>query len=440
MNYLRHPAWLWLEKHDKTKIPPIDSALQAMFDAGHEFEQYPERLFPDGVTISFDDYFSMSRRTTQAIERGVQTIFQPKFDKGVFTCISDIITFVDDKTIDLYEIKSSTSVHKDHLYDLAFQANIIESNQLKVRSIFVIYVNNRYIRHGAIDPQQMTITEDVTERVRELEKYTTEAMVAALQTAENKIMPDPGYGNLGVLGRKNKWKPIYENVFPLAGIESHSGVEVDATKIKLFLDTFEYPLYFLDYETMNSVVPYFDGHRPYQQVPTQYSLHVIREPGGTPEHYEYLHRERTEPSRPLAEQLIKDIGTHGSIIVWNQSFEKTRNSEIGAMYPELADAMMAINQRVVDLMIPFKNRWYADPEFGGSASIKNVLPVLCPELSYAALAINNGASAQIIWTDTVIRGKYPDQESQIFADLLRYCELDTWAMVAIWRVLDELAL
>lgn len=199
-----------------------------------------------------------------------------------------------------------------------------------------------------------------------------------------------------------------------------------------------FPLYFLDYETMSGLIPYFDGQRPYQQVPFQYSLHILESPGAKLTQKEYLHRDNSDPARPLTEQLINDIGTKGSIIVWFEGFEKARNSELAEMLPEYQEALWAINDRVVDLMIPFKNKWYDDPRFNGSASIKQVLPVLCPELSYKELGIQEGGSAQRLWMEAVLDSKHPEDKDKVLNDLLEYCKLDTLAMVEIFRVLDRL--
>ena len=108
------------------------------------------------------------------------------------------------------------------------------------------------------------------------------------------------------------------------------------------------------------------------------------------------------------------------------------------MLPEYKAAMEAINERVVDLMLPFKQKWYDDPRFNGSASIKNVLPVLCPHLSYKELGIQEGGSAQRLWMEAVLDEKRTDQKEQILADLVEYCSLDTLAMVEIYKKLKEL--
>lgn len=203
----------------------------------------------------------------------------------------------------------------------------------------------------------------------------------------------------------------------------------------------QYPLYFFDYETMQGMVPYFDGQRPYQQVPFQFSLHVIREPGAEPEHIEYLHADNTNPAPAVAEQLVEVLGTEGTILAWNMSFEKSVNTDIGRMFPKYEKQMERINARVVDLMVPFKAKWYDDPRFEGSASIKKVLPVLCPELSYGELGIQEGNTAQRTWMEVVLDGKRPDEKTHVLADLREYCKMDTWAMVKIFYVLqgiDEL--
>lgn len=443
MLFLKHPAWLWLKKHDKLKLPPIDEGTQAMFDAGHKFEAYAEALFENGVTLGFNnynEYNSLTERTTQAFNDGETTVFQSRFVWGEYNCLPDIVDVVGDKEVDLYEIKSSTRVKDEHLYDLAFQRAVIEGNGLRIRKIFVIYVNNEYVRHGDINSEELTKMDDVTLAVHNLASFTETNMPLALVTMKSGTMPDPNPIFLSKLGDKREWQSIYES---LVGIEkpdySNARATIQKHEIDAFLSELEYPLYFLDYETMSAVVPYFDGHRPYQQVPSQYSLHILDSPDAELRQKEYLHRDNTDPSLPIAQHLVEDIGTSGSIITWNASFEKSCNVTLGKLNPEFADAMTEINERVVDLMIPFKpkNSWYSDPRFEGSASIKKVLPVVVPSLSYKELDIQNGGSAQSLWMQAVLDGKREDKE-KILDDLIKYCGLDTLAMVEIFNVLKKI--
>src|SRR3989344_3796516 len=92
--FLKHPAWLWLKKHDKSKLPPVDDNLQAVFDAGNLFETYAQQLFPDGVRLGFteyDEYLNLTERTRKAISEGLKTIFQGRFEHDQITCICDVI-------------------------------------------------------------------------------------------------------------------------------------------------------------------------------------------------------------------------------------------------------------------------------------------------------------------------------------------------------------
>lgn len=442
MLFLKHPAWLWVKKHDKSKIPPVDENTQAMFDNGHKFEPYAESLFPEGVTLGFsdyDEYLSLPQRTQDAIDRGDQVLFQPRFEWNEFTCISDIVSFVGEKKVDLYEIKASTSAKPEHEFDLAFQTAVLEGVGLTVRNIYVIHVNNQYVRRGEVEAEKITTTTDITDKVRAKGDLTAKYMPMALDVANSHTMPNPN-PSLAKLGSKSEWLTIYENIFPPEPKMWPADTKpvIQHETINQFLGGLKYPLYFLDYETLMNLVPYFDGQRPYQQVPFQYSLHILRSPNAELEWREYLHRDTSDPARPLTEQLIKDVGTEGTVLVWYEAFEKSRNSELGEMFPEYREAMEALNDRVVDLIIPFKSKWYDDPRFEGSASIKKVLPVLCPELSYKTLGIQEGGSAQRLWMEAVLDGKRTDQKEQILADLLEYCKLDTLAMVEIFRVLQKL--
>lgn len=437
--FLKQPAWLWLKKNDPKKLPPVDENTQALFDAGHQFEPFAESLFPEGATLGFSDYseyLSLPQRTQDAIKNGTQVLFQPRFEWQDFTCICDIVSFVGDNEVDLYEIKASTSAKVEHEFDLAFQTAVLEGTGLKVRNIYVIHVNNQYVRHGAIEADKITSTEDVTDKVRKKSDVTAKYMPLALATAQQNTMPNPSL-DLAKLGSKKSWLQVYEAIVPQPPKEypADTAPTIQHDKVKNFLDQLKYPLYFLDYETLMSLVPYFDGHRPYQQVPFQYSLHILQSPDAELKWKEYLHRDNSDPARPLTEQLIKDIGDSGTVLVWYEGFEKARNSELGKMLPEYKEAMEAINDRVIDLMVPFKGKWYDDPRFEGSASIKQVLPVLCPELSYKDLGIQEGGSAQRLWMEAVLDDKRADQKEQILADLIEYCKLDTLAMVEVYRKL-----
>jgi hypothetical protein len=483
MLYLRHPAWLWLKKHDKAKLPPVDDSTQAMFDAGFLFESYAEQLFPNAVKLgfnNFNEYRTLPARTKQAISSGAKVVLQGRFEAGNITCIFDVLKKVGENTFDLYEIKSSTSVKSDHEYDLAFQKEVLEESGFRVRKIFVIHVNSDFVRAGDIKVEEISKTEEVTDRVEKLELFTQTNIKRALEVVSQKEIPDisPARAKLGSV---YDWLAIYKeladfdeySIYHLCspraelfadleklGIKNISdipdGFELndkqkrqvaatklgkvisDKVKIKKFIGKLKFPLYFLDYETLSSVVPYFDGLGPYKQLPFQYSLHVLESPEAELQHFEYLHSDNSNPIEPLSETLKSQIGTKGTVLVWYEGFEKSCNDLMGKIAPQFRDFYKSVNARVIDLMKPFSEGAYVHKDFCGSASIKKVLPVLIPELSYKDLDINKGDAAQRLWMEAVLEGKRETEKEKILADLLKYCELDTLAMVKIYQFLENL--
>ena len=175
---------------------------------------------------------------------------------------------------------------------------------------------------------------------------------------------------------------------------------LDKIKLKNFLDSFVYPIYFLDYETYPLAVPIYNKYKTYQQMVFQYSLHIVNK-DGTILHKEYLETEQGDPSRNLIKQLSSDIGPVGSVISWNKTFEMGRNEDMARLYPEHSEFLKDVNKRMIDLADFINKEMYIHPDFLGDWSIKNVLPVMVPELSYKKLKINKGDQAMLTWWDMV---------------------------------------
>ncbi len=210
------------------------------------------------------------------------------------------------------------------------------------------------------------------------------------------------------------WKPYY-----------------DTAALKEFKQQVEYPIYYLDFETVMYGVPEFDESSPYQQIPFQYSIHVQKEKGSAHEHFEYLGDGVNDPRPKLIRQMLQHIDNTGSVMVYNATFEKTCIKKLAERFPEYAEELLAINERMVDLMTPFRMGWVEYPGFNGSYSIKAVLPVLVPELSYKNLDIQEGLTASFTYAQL----KFQDEETQAEQrkQLLDYCCLDTFAMVKIFE-------
>ena len=438
MMFLRHPAWLWLKKHARHMLPPVDAALQARFDEGHAFEPYAESLFPGVVRLGFSDFSSYQALTNETLatwESGVSVVAQGRYEDGLTTCISDIVRR-DGEGFILSEIKSGTSAKPEHTFDLAFQRIVLEAAGFPIKRCEVAHVNREYVRSGEIDPKQLVAITNITEAVDEQLASTGARIDQALSVVASDTMPDPA-PERARLKSYDEWLEIRAKLNPPlaqnsihrlpfmnaekasalieAGIKAIDQIEdpsvlgkstrrylsalarggrcIDKDGLDSFLSEIVYPVYYFDYETTQSLLPPWDGTRPYQQVPFQYSLHIQHEPGGDIEHREYLHRDSSNPMPTLLERLREDIGDTGSVLVWYEGFEKARNNEMAAAFPEHAAFLQDLNARVIDLMKPFANEIITDPAFKGSASIKAVLPVLVPELTYDDLNIREGSSA-----------------------------------------------
>lgn len=485
--YLKHPAWLWLEKHEKDKLPEVDDDTQAIFDAGNLFEEYAEQLFPGALKLGyktevgafdFAKYQALPELTKDALMGEHTVLLQGRVEVDGLTCIFDVLERTAMGTFNLYEIKSSTEAKPEHEHDLAFQTLVLEKAELTIENVYVIHVNTAYVRRGGIDPQEITDTTEVTSAVRSRLAETSVEVEKAKAVLAMLEMPDPS-PRFARNGAFREWLYIYEELFvtdhedsiytvPAFGARKIGELEdlgitkisqipdelslspkltalvqaarsntrlINHEAIQTFVNRVVYPIYFLDYETFSSVIPPFDGTRPYQQIPFQYSLHVLESPTAELVHKEFLHTEATLPVRALLEQMTRDIGPDGTVLVWHKSFEMGRNMLMAEMEPDFNAFLYNLNDRIIDLKEPFSEQWFVDRGFRASASIKDVLPVLVPELSYKDLNVRGGATAQRIWMQTVFDGKHPEQKAEIMEDLRKYCERDTLAMVKIWEVL-----
>ena len=268
-------------------------------------------------------------------------------------------------------------------------------------------------------------------------------------------LPKPNVFDLSILGNKAKiikFEKYYEGKVSFEDLQHENLQEraleqinyeledlqpkIDKEAIKNVLDSLKYPLYFIDYETYQLAIPEFKGTKPYQQLPFQYSLHIVKEKEAPIEHREFLAEiEDKDFIRHFAESMINDMPENGSVIIYNKSFEPARNKEIARMYPDLKDEMERINNNIVDFMELFKQRKYYCKEMHGSASIKSVLPAIYPddlELDYHNLPIvHNGEEASEAFLS--LKGKSKEEQEKIRHGLLVYCELDTYAMVKIWE-------
>ncbi|MBW3538276.1 DUF2779 domain-containing protein [Candidatus Parcubacteria bacterium] len=477
LKYLISPAYLWLAKHAKDKLPPFDEAGEMLVAQGNEVEEYARRLYPGGALVK-SLFQEAVRETEQLVRDGSSTLFQATVLTGRrLYCRADVLQRRGGGW-ELTEVKSSARVKDDHIHDLAFQKIALEEAGYRIDKVLLIYVNSRYRRQGEVDPARLLVRRDVTRKVAAVLDVTRGRIDRALAVVASPRCPED---DPAACGNLYAWLKLYrhlnpdlapENIYRLcrltldqvkrfraAGITKISDIPVsfkltppqraqlELTRLRRAsihhsavareLAGLRYPLQFLDYETVGPAVPLFEGTRPFRALPFQYSLHILPEPGGQLIHKQYLARGTQYPALALLEQLQADLRPEGSVVVWFKPFEMGANDYLAELHPEYGEFLAGVNARVYDLMEIFSNHLYGHPSFGGSASIKKVLPVLIPDMSYQQLGIQEGMAASNGWLRAA-RGQLADHtRDKLYDDLIKYCGQDTLAMVRIYQHLME---
>lgn len=484
LKYLCCPSYLWLFKYQREVVPEDEEvAAKHRLEQGNEVEAWARKLFPDGVMVNAR--FHQARRETEGlVANQTKVIFQATVftDQGLLAK-ADIIEF-DAKTKNwtLYEVKSTTKVKKDrfHIEDVAFQKMAFEESGYEIGQTYLIYLNKDYIRRGDVQPDALFTKEDVSDRVDEIlpdikamagdaieflgQSEAPKGCSCRLKSKLNRCptfaylnpeIPEYSVFNIARLRGKNLALLVDEEIYAvdevpddikLTPIQRNQVTEaktkqpiIDLPAIAELLDELEFPLLFLDYEAIAMAIPLYQGITPYQQVPFQYSLHVLSAPGAKLEHHWFLDQVGKElPAEPLLNSLASVIGTKGSMIVWHKSFETGRNTEMSKMFPSYSNLLNSMNDRVFDLKDIFAKQHFVHHGFGGSNSIKAVLPVMIPEFSYKGLDIQGGDVAAIRWYEAVTGKTSPARAEKTFRALEEYCRLDTLAMVMIYQKLAQL--
>ncbi|MEE8328970.1 MAG: DUF2779 domain-containing protein [Thermodesulfovibrionia bacterium] len=466
---------LYLLKHHPELRDEISEAQQAIFQSGINVGIYAQKLFPGGVEIPFDKG-SLSKQlalTKSEIKKRTKTLYEASFlHDNVFVKVD--IVHKDKRGWALYEVKSSTGERDVYLDDVAVQYYVLKGTGLPVSKAFIVHINNKYVRKGKIEIKKLFKILDVTKRVEakqdfikgelakqkkmlkgdipqiDIGKYCSQPYECDFQghcwqhIPENSIFDLRGRGvnkfdlyKQGIVHLKN---------IPLDSLNHHQGIQAHATlkkkilvdkgEIKKFIDSLWYPLYFLDFETFDCAIPPYDGLRPYQKVPFQYSLDYLEKKGGKIGHHEYLAPPNTDPRKEIIARLIKEIPQDACVLAYNMSFEKGVLKQLAEWFPEYMGKTDRIISNIRDLAAPFKSKDYYHYKMNGSFSIKKVLPILVPELSYDDMEICEGGMVSEAYM-TMCQSADPSEVEQIRKGLQEYCRLDTLGMVKIVKKLEK---
>jgi len=472
-------AWLKLHRPDIYYAAELTEFEQSVIYAGMEVEAVARGLFPDGILVT-GSTTEAQQKTTGLLIANTRTLFQPVFEKDGLLAAIDVLQF-DDETggYAIHEIKSSTQIEEQHLYDLAFQVVLLRKNGRKVSRAYLVHLNPNYTRQGDLDLANLFLSVDMTSRVDQIADSVAAEMEQArtylLAETEpkgscsciykgrsrhcstfrysNPDVPEYGVHDIARIGNSpEKLKELVDaGVLKLDQVSSDIKLsDAQKTQVRVYrtgetvLDKkaivrefgeLNFPMHFIDYETYAPALPQFDCFSPYDHIPLQYSVHIVGSPGEEPIHCDFLHSLRDDPTASFLHSLQQHVGSFGAIIVWNKSFESLVNDRIAHRLPEVRNYLAEVNDRIYDLKDIFEKQYFVHRDLVGKVSIKRVLPVLAPELSYSRLAIQNGATAALAWSQ-LLSGELSERESADLGEKLRaYCALDSYGMVAIWRAL-----
>jgi len=453
--YCEAPRHLWAKKHGRIESQMSDFD-QHLAEEGNRVEALAQEYLST-IWIPKHPGNELTWQQTYTHEH-----FEARLDALVYKGHTN--------TYDLYEIKSSTGVDKDIIYDVTFQAAILERH-IHVDHYYVLHLNKEFIRSGDLDPSTLFVAEDITEKVAALKPEVVLLRGEALRVAQlldpeesehclapkdcpcpeicHPDLPEFSIYDIPRLSRIKKLQLLENGILAAQDIPesfdlnpkqrlvanmAKSGKEhIDHKGISIELEKMTYPIWFLDYETCICAIPQYDGYHPQQQVVFQYSLHRLENSRAELHHMGHIAVTPGDPSVSLLEHLSKDLDSNGTIIVWNKSFEMTMNREMAIVHPEFAPFLEDLNNRIYDLGELINQGMYLHPGFKGSWSIKNVLPVMVKELTYEGLTIGKGDQASMAWWNMTF-GNLDEKEKKALIDSLeKYCELDTMAMVEIYK-------
>lgn len=474
---------LWFRYNAKDQIPAPKEAQQAIFDQGHLVGALAKQLFPGGIEIDPEpaDLEGAIRLTQNALFLR-RPIYEATRSFGGGCARADILIPVAGYAWDLVEVKSSTQLKEEvHLPDLAFQAYVFTGAGMKLRKCFLAHINNEFVRHGPVDPKKFFTLQDVTRPVLVMTREIQDQIDAMQRVISAKSHPDIQIGphcdnpyscplhdrcwsflpeaSVFTLyrGGAKCFSLLQQGIQKLADIPANVTLtdnqaiqraallagkpHVDRPALAAFLGQLKYPISFLDFETFGTAIPLFDGVRSYQQIPFQFSLHIVRQPGGKssfdPEHHSFLAKGTTDPRPEFMRQLRAVLPETGSVLTYNASFETSRLKECCELLLDYKPWLRKVTPRVVDLLLPFRGFRYHHPDQNGSNSMKAVLPAITGK-GYEGLAIQEGGAA----SREFLRVTYGDvtaaERRRVRRDLEEYCGLDTFGMVQIVNQLKHL--
>ena len=467
---------LYLQKYHPELKDDVSDAKEALFSSGRDVGVFAQQLFPGGVEIPYEDQAlsDQIKQTQTEIKKGTATICEAAFSyKGAF-CKVDILN-KGKKGWEIYEVKSSTGMKDVYYDDVAFQYYVLKNTGLSVSKASLVHLNNQYVKNGEIKANKLFTIQDLTKIAKKMKPDISRELKKQRKMLKGDIpdidigeycdnpydcdfagycwshIPENSIFDLRERG-VNKFDLYRQGIIRMKDIPKDmlnfkQGIQVKGTlkkknhiikaNIRNFLKSLWYPLYFLDFETFMLPIPLFDGTRPYQQIPFQYSLHYLKRKRAKLKHHEFLASPNCDQRKELTGKLINEIPGNACVLAYNMSFEVKILESMAAWFPEYSDRIEAIIGNMRDLMAPFRSKDCYSWQMNGAYSIKLVLPALVPGLNYDEMEISNGGMAMDAYS-TMCQTEDPRELERIRKALFEYCKLDTLGMVKIVEKLKKI--
>jgi Domain of unknown function(DUF2779) len=469
-----HKLLWWMAHEPAAAELDVDDARQALYDQGHRVGALARTYVPGGVLVDLphDAYEERLEATRRALAQGAPVVYEAAFlADGVFVSV-DILERLE-RGFALIEVKSTAGVREQHLPDVAVQTHVLRRSGLEVRRMEVMHLNRACTYP---DLSNLFTRADVTDLV-EARLGAVPGEIAAMTVMLAGPLPHVATGphcsapyecpftercwpvlpphhvsTLYAMRRRTfeldelGYRTIFDlpEDFPLGAAADRqrravqTGRMVVEATLRAALAPFAPPVAFLDFETVGLAIPVWDGCHPYDHVPVQWSAYVPDE-GGALRAHDWLAEGPGDPRPALAERLLAACAGARAIVTYG-SFDRDRIRDLAAALPQLTAPLEALAARVVDLLPVVRNHVY-HPDFGGSFSLKRVLPALVPEMSYRGLAIAEGGTASLELGRLLFHGDEmePEERARLRADLLAYCRQDTWGLVRLLERLRGLA-
>jgi hypothetical protein len=474
LNFLSCKTLYWFELNsDKKQI--LTEAEKLRIEEGLEIGEFARSIYPEGILIEAKNLELAAKQTQIHMnDAQVEVLFEATFIADGFVTKADILVR-EKEGWKLIEVKSSLhddlKASSDHIDDLAYTTFVSKASGLNIKSIELMRLSKDYRLGDSTENLFKTIDckaeveiragefRDIADKVTEIVSQPKAILNTACKKCDyfkdicvgkNLVHPITEIPRIN----EKKLNVLVENEileitdlpedFSLTtsqqrvveAIRTNSPI-IDKEGIKKAFSKLRYPYYFLDFEAILTALPIYPNIAPHQVVLTQYSLHILESENSELKHFEFLAPHQKDSRRELIESLLENLSDKGSIFVYS-NYEETQLKSLSKEFPDLKQKIESILKRLFDLNDIFKE-FYIHPEFCGKTSIKKVLPVLVPELSYKDLDIGGGDTAVAMFVK-MVKGKCSEEEiTKIRLDLLKYCHLDTLAMVRLHGVVTEIA-